>query len=55
MRLQPNPKNIFQGIIKENERFDITICNPPFHTSLQEAQAGTMRKINNLNPKKTLK
>lgn len=53
LRLQPNPKNIFQGIIKENERFDVTICNPPFHASLQEAQAGTMRKINNLNPKKT--
>ncbi len=53
LRLQPNPKNIFQRIIKENERFDVTICNPPFHASLQEAQAGTMRKINNLNPKKT--
>ncbi len=55
LRLQPNPKNIFAGIIKENERFDVTICNPPFHISLQEAQAGTMRKINNLNSKKTQK
>lgn len=55
LRLQENPNNIFTGIIKENEQFDITICNPPFHTSLQEAQAGTLRKLNNLNDKKTKK
>ncbi len=55
LRLQTNPKDIFKGIIKENERFDITICNPPFHASLQDAQAGTLRKLNNLTDKKTQK
>ena len=55
LRLQAKPKNIFHGIIKANERFDITICNPPFHASLQEAQQGTLRKLNNLNHKKTQK
>jgi 23S rRNA (adenine1618-N6)-methyltransferase len=55
LRLQLHPKNIFKGIIKENERFDVTICNPPFHLSLAEAQAGTLRKLNNLNHKKAEK
>jgi len=55
LRLQTNPKHIFFGIIKENEKFDMTICNPPFHASFAEAQAGTMRKLNNLNHKKAQK
>ncbi len=55
LRLQLNPKHIFQGIIKPNERIDLTICNPPFHSSLAEAQAGTMRKLKNLQQKKPAK
>ncbi len=53
VRLQTNPNDIFTGIIKTNEQFDITICNPPFHASAAEAQAGTMRKLKNLTHKKT--
>ncbi|NVO04315.1 MAG: 23S rRNA (adenine(1618)-N(6))-methyltransferase RlmF, partial [Bacteroidetes bacterium] len=41
IRLQNNPKNIFEGIIQKDEVFDLTICNPPFHASLAEAQSGT--------------
>ncbi|MGS0681081.1 23S rRNA (adenine(1618)-N(6))-methyltransferase RlmF [Shewanella sp. 125m-7] len=47
-RLQANPKQVFAGIIGANERFDITLCNPPFHASLAEASAGTSRKLQNL-------
>ncbi|QHT71817.1 23S rRNA (adenine(1618)-N(6))-methyltransferase RlmF [Rhodocytophaga rosea] len=54
-RIQPNPKAIFQGIIQKEERFDITICNPPFHASLAEAQAGAVRKLSNLKHKKVSK
>ncbi len=43
-RLQTNKANIFKGIIKRGEGFDITICNPPFHASLQEAQASAATK-----------
>jgi 23S rRNA (adenine1618-N6)-methyltransferase len=43
-RLQTNKANIFKGIIKQGEGFDITICNPPFHASLQEAQVSTAAK-----------
>ncbi|MFB9862707.1 23S rRNA (adenine(1618)-N(6))-methyltransferase RlmF [Rufibacter immobilis] len=51
LRLQPNKKDIFRGIIREGEHFDLTICNPPFHASPQEAQAGTLRKLRNLRQK----
>jgi 23S rRNA (adenine1618-N6)-methyltransferase len=52
LRLQPNPNDIFHGIIQPNDIFELTICNPPFHTSAAEAQAGSVRKINNLKNKK---
>lgn len=52
LRLQRNSNNIFSGIIKEGEFFDVTICNPPFHNSAKEAQKGTQRKLNNLKQKK---
>jgi 23S rRNA (adenine1618-N6)-methyltransferase len=49
VRHQPNPKNIFRGIIQQDEKFDITVCNPPFHNSMQTATEGTLRKLSNLN------
>ncbi|MEC7939908.1 MAG: 23S rRNA (adenine(1618)-N(6))-methyltransferase RlmF [Pseudomonadota bacterium] len=47
-RLQTDSESIFKGIIKDNERYDVTICNPPFHSSLEEAEKGTQRKLDNL-------
>ncbi len=47
-RLQTTASECFKGIIKPNERFDATMCNPPFHTSAAEAAAGSQRKQNNL-------
>ena len=55
IRLQPNPTNIFKGIIQKDECFDVCICNPPFHASLAAAQSGTLRKLSNLNRKKISK
>ena len=55
IRQQVNPKDIFRGMIRNDELLDITICNPPFHSSLAEAQAGTLRKLSNLNGKKITK
>ncbi len=49
LRRQSNTNNIFRGIIQANERFDLTICNPPFHASQAEAESGTIRKLRNLN------
>ena len=52
LRLQANNANIFKGIIGLNEFFDLTICNPPFHASLADAQAGTRRKWQQLTQAK---
>lgn len=46
--LQSNKNDIFQNIINENDKFDFTICNPPFHKSAKDAMLGTQRKVKNL-------
>lgn len=51
-RLQSNFNAIFKNIIQADEYFDISICNPPFHSSAVEAYAGTQRKWKNLGIKK---
>ena len=48
-KLQLNPKDYFYGIIRKDELIDLSICNPPFHASAEEAQAGSLRKIRNLH------
>ncbi|MFC0119484.1 23S rRNA (adenine(1618)-N(6))-methyltransferase RlmF [Pseudoalteromonas xiamenensis] len=50
-RHQPNSEMMFDNIIKPGEQFSFTMCNPPFHASAQEAQAGTERKWRNLKGK----
>lgn len=55
LRLQKNQDNIFNGIIGKDEFVDLTICNPPFHASLADAEAGTLRKLSNLKRKKVRK
>nr|WP_300932294.1 23S rRNA (adenine(1618)-N(6))-methyltransferase RlmF [Prosthecobacter sp.] len=52
-RLQKSEAQYFQGIIKQGEHFDLTMCNPPFHASAAEAAEGTLRKQRNLGGKKT--
>lgn len=49
IRQQPDTSSIFNHIIQPNDRFDLTLCNPPFHKSAEAAQAGTNRKNKNLN------
>lgn len=48
-KLQTNAKDFFYGIIRKDEPIDLSICNPPFHASGEEARVGTLRKIHNLN------
>jgi 23S rRNA (adenine1618-N6)-methyltransferase len=48
LRRQASPENIFNGVILPNEFFDLSICNPPFHKSLKEAEIRTQRKWKNL-------
>jgi 23S rRNA (adenine1618-N6)-methyltransferase len=48
LRLQTQRGQIFAGLLKEDERFDLTLCNPPFHASADEAASGSRRKWKNL-------
>ena len=54
-RIQKDPRHIFEGIIMQQDRFDLTICNPPFHSSAEEAEASSLRKVRNLGAKQARK
>jgi 23S rRNA (adenine1618-N6)-methyltransferase len=49
LRHQEDKEDILNGVIAEDDRFDLVICNPPFHASLEEAKEGSLRKLNNLS------
>jgi 23S rRNA (adenine1618-N6)-methyltransferase len=51
-RHQPVQQHIFKGIVKPGETFELTLCNPPFHASAEEAMAGSQRKVRNLGKQK---
>ena len=48
LRRQNIPENIFRGVIGPKDAFHITLCNPPFHASMEQANKGTQRKWRNL-------
>jgi 23S rRNA (adenine1618-N6)-methyltransferase len=48
LRTQHDKNHIFDGIIQAGEFFDVSVCNPPFHASQDEALKGSQRKLNNL-------
>jgi 23S rRNA (adenine1618-N6)-methyltransferase len=48
LRAQGDPGTVLHGILRPKDVFDLSICNPPFHASLKDAQAGNLRKRRNL-------
>ena len=46
-KLQANPKDVFYGVIGREDKIDLSICNPPSHSSTE----GTQRKVKNLSGK----
>ena len=48
LRTQHDKNHIFEGIIQPGEFFDVSVCNPPFHASPEEALKGSQLKLNNL-------
>ena len=48
LRQQHQRGQIFKGLLHEDERFELTLCNPPFHASAAEAASGSTRKWKNL-------
>lgn len=48
LRLQADPNHIFQGVVDPGERFDLCLCNPPFHASakaVRETAQAKWRKL----------
>ncbi|GAA4237372.1 23S rRNA (adenine(1618)-N(6))-methyltransferase RlmF [Postechiella marina] len=48
LRHQPQTSLILKGVIKEDDQFSITMCNPPFYKSETEALEATTRKLKGL-------
>ena len=53
LRLQSNKRHIFKEVVEKGDKFDFVICNPPFHSSREEASKGSMRKLRNLGNQKS--
>ena len=47
-KLQKESTQVFNSLVQPGERFELTMCNPPFHRSLAEATKGSTRKVKNL-------
>lgn len=54
LRHQPEPARIFDGVLRGEEVFDLTLCNPPFHASATDAAQGNQRKRRNLGQHETV-
>jgi 23S rRNA (adenine1618-N6)-methyltransferase len=57
LREQRDSRHAFVGLLQPEDRFDVTLCNPPFHASQTEASSGSQRKWRNLgklDPKRKL-
>jgi 23S rRNA (adenine1618-N6)-methyltransferase len=44
LRRQVDRNALFRGVVQPDERFDLTLCNPPFHGSMQEVLEATQAK-----------
>ncbi|MDH1265124.1 23S rRNA (adenine(1618)-N(6))-methyltransferase RlmF [Pseudomonas sp. GD03944] len=57
LRQQTDSAHILKDLLGADERFEVTLCNPPFHASADEAASGSKRKWRNLgkqDPKRKL-
>jgi len=57
LRQQSDAAHVFVGLLQADERIDLTLCNPPFHASAEDATRGSTRKWRNLgklDPKRKL-
>lgn len=49
LRHQPARGSLFAGVLRDDDRFDLSLCNPPFHASAQDAARGSQRKWRKLD------
>lgn len=55
LRFQESSESIFEDLIKAQEFFEFTMCNPPFYSSLDEANKASDKKMRSLNLNKEKK
>lgn len=48
LRFQKNTSQILKGVIEEDDLFTVSMCNPPFYKSEDEAIQATKRKLKGL-------
>ena len=48
LRLQKDASQILKGVINANDNFSVSMCNPPFYKSEEEALASTTQKLKGL-------
>jgi 23S rRNA (adenine1618-N6)-methyltransferase len=48
VRHQPSARQCFEGVVRSGESFALSMCNPPFYASAEEAAEGNRRKRHNL-------
>ncbi len=44
IRRQADPSRVFAGVVREGERFELSMCNPPFFASREDALRASGRK-----------
>ncbi|TDO95861.1 23S rRNA m(6)A-1618 methyltransferase [Marinomonas balearica] len=54
IRHQPDEMHVFKNVWGADERFDVTLCNPPFHTNEESMEKENARKRRGLNTGKRL-
>ncbi|PRD55956.1 23S rRNA (adenine(1618)-N(6))-methyltransferase RlmF [Sphingobacterium gobiense] len=52
LQLQEDKKRIFDGVLNEDDYFDLVMCNPPFYKSREENWQKTTKKFHNLHQNK---
>ncbi len=53
LRLQSNKTQILKGLIEPLDKFAVSMCNPPFYKSEQDALQATIRKLSGLRKERT--
>ncbi|CAL2104528.1 Ribosomal RNA large subunit methyltransferase F [Tenacibaculum sp. 190130A14a] len=48
LRFQKDENHILKGIVNKEDQFTVTMCNPPFYKSAEEARGANRRKSRNL-------
>ena len=52
LKLQKDSTKMFEGILDQDDKIELSMCNPPFHASANEAEEAAKRKVQNLSKRK---